>query len=160
MTFEEWAEGSLVALLRFARVLCSDRGLAEDVVQEVLIKVHRQWPRIAKLDQPETYIRKMVVNEYLSWRRKWSRMHPVADVIADDHVADHSRTYADRDYLATAIAALPRQQRAVIVLRYYAAYSDPEIADLIGCGTSAVRAYAARALVTLRAAHHLEVPTS
>jgi DNA-directed RNA polymerase specialized sigma24 family protein len=45
---------------------------------------------------------------------------------------------------------LPRQQRAVIVLRYYEDFSDAEIAAGLGCRVGTVRAYASRALAALR----------
>ena len=70
MTFEEFAATRLDAVLRFAVVLTNDRGLAEDVVQEVLIRAYGHWAQIAELDYPEAYVRRMVVNEFLSWRRR------------------------------------------------------------------------------------------
>ena len=76
MTFEEFAAARLGAVLRFAAVLTGDRALAEDVVQEVLIRAHGRWEVIARLDRPEAYVRKMIVNEYLSWRRRSWRLVP------------------------------------------------------------------------------------
>jgi len=52
MTFEQFAEARLPALLRFAVVLTGERGLAEDVVQEVLLRTHQKWRRIGTLDSP------------------------------------------------------------------------------------------------------------
>ncbi|MBV8932112.1 MAG: SigE family RNA polymerase sigma factor, partial [Kutzneria sp.] len=51
MTFEEFAAARLPAVLRFAGVLTGDRALAEDVVQEVLIRVHARWARIGRMDR-------------------------------------------------------------------------------------------------------------
>lgn len=79
MTFDEFTAGRLPALLRFAGVLAGDRGLAEDVVQEVLVRTHQRWTKIGALDSPEHYVRRMIVNEYLSWRRRWGRIVPHAD---------------------------------------------------------------------------------
>ena len=76
MTFEEFAAARLPAVLRFAAVLTGDRSLAEDVVQEVLIRASRRWETIASLDRPEAYVRKMIVNEYVSWRRRSWRLVP------------------------------------------------------------------------------------
>ena len=53
MTFEEFAADRLPGVLRFAGVLTADRGLAEDVVQEVLIRAHARWNRIGAMDRPE-----------------------------------------------------------------------------------------------------------
>src|SRR3984885_15808885 len=76
MTFEEFAATRLPGVLRFAGVLAGDRALAEDVVQEVLIRVHARWNRIGAMDRPELYVRKMIVNEFLSWRRRSWRLVP------------------------------------------------------------------------------------
>jgi len=74
MTFEELAAARLPALLRFAAVLTGDRADAEDVVQEVLIRAHRHWDKIGDLDRPELYVRKMIVNEFISSRRRLWRV--------------------------------------------------------------------------------------
>jgi RNA polymerase sigma-70 factor (sigma-E family) len=151
MTFDEFTGASLPALLRFAVVLTGDRGLAEDVTQEVLARVYQRWAKIGALDSPEPYVRRMVVNEYLSWRRRWHRVVPHADPpLRLDSVPDHAATHAERDALRTELDKLPRRQRAVLVLRYYAGMSDPEIAEVLGCSSGTVRGYASRALAALR----------
>ena len=76
MTFDEFAGARLQAVLRFATALTGDPDLAKDLVQEVLIRVSGRWQQIGELDRPEAYIRKMVVNEYLSWRHRCRDRHP------------------------------------------------------------------------------------
>src|ERR1022692_33325 len=76
MTFEEFAAERLPDLLRFTGVLTGDRGIAEDLAQEVLIRAHARWHKIEKLDRPERYVRKMILNESLSWRRRSWRLVP------------------------------------------------------------------------------------
>jgi DNA-directed RNA polymerase specialized sigma24 family protein len=81
MTFEEYAAWRLPALLRYAAVLTADQDLAQDIVQEVLARAHLRWRRIGQLDVPDQYVRRMVVNEFLSWRRRRaSRDLPVSQV--------------------------------------------------------------------------------
>ena len=152
MTFEEYAATRLDALLRFAVVLTNDRGLAEDVVQEVLIRAERRWDRIADLDHPEAYLRRMVVNEFLSWRRKWARIvpHPAAHAERPADVPDHATAYAERALLLAEVAKLPRQQRVVLVLRYFEDLPDAQIAEILDCTASTVRGYALRGLRALR----------
>ena len=70
MTFEEYVAARLPALLRQATVLAGDPHVAEDVVQEVLVKAQPRWARIRELDVPAAYLRKMIVNELLSTRRR------------------------------------------------------------------------------------------
>ena len=65
MTFDEFAARHLPALLRYAAVLAGDRDLAQDIVQEVLARVHVRWSSISRLEVPEQYVRRMVTNEFL-----------------------------------------------------------------------------------------------
>ncbi|MFI5692835.1 SigE family RNA polymerase sigma factor [Kribbella sp. NPDC051586] len=149
MTFDEWTRSGLPSLLRFATVLCGSPHLAEDVVQDVAIKAQRNWARIGSADSPDAYLRRMTVNEYLSWRRKWSRYVPIAEVDSGTS-PDHAEQAADHDQLLSELAKLPRRQRAVLVLRYFGGLTDNEIAETIGCTPGTVRAHASRALATLR----------
>lgn len=109
MTFEEFTAERLPAVLRFAGVLTGDRALAEDVVQEVLIRAHGRWKRISRLDRPELYVRKMVVNQFLSWRRRSWRLVPSGSGSDIDHrrTPDHALHYAERDALLGELGKLP-----------------------------------------------------
>ncbi len=150
MRFEDWVRSRLAGLMRFAMVLCCDAGLAEDVVQEVLVKAYQRWDTIERLDRPEAYVRRMIVNEHLNWRRKWARYLPSASVGATEPVADFADENAERAELLAELAKLPPRQRAVLALRYYAGLSDAEIAETLSCRPSTVRSQAARALAALR----------
>jgi RNA polymerase sigma-70 factor (sigma-E family) len=150
MTFDEWARTGQVRLLKFATVLCGGRHLAEDVVQEVLVRVDHKWDSISRMNYPDTYIHRTVVNEFLSWRRKWARIEPRGVIEVVGPAADHANTVANRMELLTELCKLPKRQRAVVVLRYLCDQSDAEIAETLGCSTGTVRGYASRALATLR----------
>lgn len=151
MTFEEFTAARLPALLRFAVVLTGERGLAEDVVQEVLLRTHQKWAKIGAFDPPDPYVRRMIVNEYLSWRRRWSRQVPQADVRPEpSSTPDHATAHTEREALRTELDKLPRRQRAVLVLRYYAGLPDAQIAEVLGCSAGTVRGYASRGLAALR----------
>src|SRR5262245_42298900 len=116
MTFDEFAAARLPALLRYAAVLTGDRELAQDVVQEVLARAHTRWGRICRLDIPEQYVRRMILNEFLSWRRRWARQVPVGEVADREGAPDTAATHADRSALLAELARLPRKQQAVLVL--------------------------------------------
>jgi RNA polymerase sigma-70 factor (sigma-E family) len=151
MTFEEFAESRLPALLAFATVLSGQRATAEDIAQEVLIRAHGKWDHIGGLDRPDLYVRKMIMNEFLSWRRRSWRLVPSGDTAEDrPDPADYATGYAEHQAMLAQIITLPKRQRAVLVLRYYEDRGDAEIAELLGCTTGSVRAYAARALAKLR----------
>jgi RNA polymerase sigma-70 factor (sigma-E family) len=151
MTFEQYAHRQLPVMLGTARAICADNALAEDLVQDVLIKLFARWPAIDAMEAPDAYVRRMLVNEYLSWRRRWARTwagaHP-RDVANTG--ADLASEQAERSELLDEVRRLPARQRAVIGLRYFADLTDAEIADLLGCSQSTVRVHAARALKALR----------
>ena len=72
MTFDEYVDGRLGALLRHATAITCDPHLAQDVVQEVLVRAQSRWDHIGQLSRPDAYVRRMVLNEFLSWRRRFS----------------------------------------------------------------------------------------
>jgi RNA polymerase sigma-70 factor (sigma-E family) len=147
MRFEDFAAARLPALLRYATLLSGEREQARDLVQEVLTRALLKWDRIDRADEPYAYVRRMVTNEYLSWRRR-RRLVTVPLEQAPEPVAHSSAEHGEE--LWALLTALPRQQRAVLVLRYYEGLDDQEIADVLGCRSSTVRGYASRALATLR----------
>ena len=156
MTFEQFAATRLTSLLRSAVLLTGDRDLAQDVVQKVLARAHGKWKKISRSESPEVYVRRMVLNEYLSWRRSWAarNLHAVGARAVNRHDAQSNgrdaHDISDVDDLWNRLATLDRKQRAVIILRYYELLDDDGIALLLGCNTATVRSLASKALTTLR----------
>lgn len=153
--FEGFAHQHLRGLLAYATALTGDRDLAADLVQEVMAKAHDRWSRIRAADRPLLYVKRMVTNEHLSWRRRWHvrRIVPVTDTVLHERAprqVDSSQHVVDRDDARQRLDLLPRRQRAVLVLRYYEGLDDAEIAQVLDVSTSTVRSNAARALATLR----------
>ena len=134
----------------FAGALVGDRGLAEDLVQDVLLRLHDRRDRLAEIADLDAYTRRMIVNAYLSWGRRWFRVVPSRMVREKVEAPDPAQAIVDRDVLRTQLRSLPRRQRAVLVLRYYLGLSDAEIAAELGCGVGTVRSHASRGLATLR----------
>ncbi|WP_158848642.1 SigE family RNA polymerase sigma factor [Saccharothrix deserti] len=151
MEFGEYVYRQRPALMRFATVLTCQTWLAEDLVSDVLGRAFERWDRISRMDEPHAYVRRMVVNEYLSWRRRLARTSPRADVEPDaTRLSDGADERAERDAMIRRLADLPRKQRAAVVLRYYAGLPDAEIAAELGCRVTTVRSQISRALATLR----------
>jgi RNA polymerase sigma-70 factor (sigma-E family) len=147
-SFEDYVSARGPTLLRFAYVLSGDHHLAEDIVQEVLARMHPRWHRMADVEQPDAYLRRAIVRQYLSWRRRRSsqeRPGPVPERPGPD--SDHG---AERDEVWQLLATLPRSQRAVLVLRFYEDLPDEDIATLLGCARATVRVHASRGLARLR----------
>ncbi len=151
-SFDEFVHEHQQGLVRYAVLLSGSKADAEDMVQDVLIRVYPRWHEL----DPSTayaYVRRAVTNEYLSWRRRWSNRHirPVGDDLPEVEHFDQPWTGRD-ERLWRLLHGLPRQQRAAVVLRYYEDLSDEEIAAVLGCRLPTVRSHVSRGLAALRSA--------
>ncbi|WP_066373829.1 SigE family RNA polymerase sigma factor [Herbidospora mongoliensis] len=147
--FREFVGRHQRAWIRTAYLLTGDAHLAEDLLQSVLIKVLGKWNGLARLDHPDAYVRKALVNQYISWRRRRSGGEiPSAD--------PPDRSYSTEDSSVTrlmvrqALMRLTPKQRAVIVLRYYEDRTEKETAEILGCSLGTVKSQAHQALARLR----------
>lgn len=151
MEFQEYVRQRRVALFRFAVVLTGDPVLADDVVTDVLGVAYEKWAQVSAATNVHAYVRRMVVNEYLGWRRRGARTSVVADLSALlEPVPSTDAARDEREALVDELRGLPPKQRAAIVLRYYEGLPDPEIAAVLGCGENAVRSNISRGLARLR----------
>lgn len=149
--YDDFARAQLPRLLRYATMLTGEREQAADLVQDVLVKMYRHWPRISGTDHPDRYVLRMVTNGYLSWRHSWSaRVIASGDLPDEARADDFASNHAAREDMWQRLARLPKRQRAVVVLRYYEQLPDSEIAGLLGCAQATVRAHAHKALASLR----------
>jgi RNA polymerase sigma-70 factor (sigma-E family) len=152
-TVEDFLAARGAALLRFAVMLTGHRPAAEDLLQSTLGRAYPRWSRIAAMEQPEAYLKKMLTNEHLRWRaRRSSAELPIAEPPDGGVVASPADHHASRDAAWALLGRLPRRQRAVLVLRYYEDLTDAEIASVLGCRESTVRSQAARGIAALRLA--------
>jgi RNA polymerase sigma-70 factor (sigma-E family) len=160
--FAEFVAARSSALLRSAWLLTGDQHMAEDLLQTALAASWRRWSGLASGGDPEWYVRRVLVNTYLSWRRRrWWREQPSA-LLPDRPSAEHDQAMAaaDRDAVRRALARLTRQQRAVVVLRYAEDLSVVETAQLLGCSPNTVKVQASRALAVLRTDPDLRLPVT
>jgi len=151
MEFEQYVRQRRVALFRFAVVLTGDPVLADEVLSDVLGVAYEKWALVSAAGNMHAYVRRMVVNEYIGWRRRRARTSVVADlsellspIPSTDSASD------ERAALVDELRGLPPKQRAAIVLRYYEGLPDAEIAAALGCGENAVRSNISRGLARLR----------
>ena len=76
MTYEEFADSRLPGLLRYALMLSGDRYVAEDLVQDTLVRVQLNWRRVSASDSPDGYVRRVLTNRFIDLRRGswWKRV--------------------------------------------------------------------------------------
>lgn len=163
--YEDFARGRLPGLLRYAAALTGDTEQARDIVQEVMVRAFTRWRRISRLDHPDAYLRRMVTNEWTSWRRRWSVR--TITVLPDEQLhnlagdaPDAMTAVSERDALRRALDTLPHRQRAALVLRYYEGLSYEECAQVLDCAEGTVRSACSRGIAALRRAVDLDVGTA
>jgi RNA polymerase sigma-70 factor (sigma-E family) len=137
-------------LQRTAWLLTGNWDTAEDLVQTVLAKTWRHWARVCAADEPAAYVRRTLVNAFISdWRRRWRGERPTEE-LPDTALSDDADDVTLRLSLQQALARLPRRQRAVLVLRYFQDLTEPQVAESLGCAVGTVKSTGAKALEHLR----------
>ena len=150
-SFDDWVTARAPSLLRFAYVVTGSQHAAEDAVQDALARACERWARVGRTLDPDTYVRRMIVNAHISRWRRTRRESPVEAVLAADPQPDHADRLGTDDAVWAVCRELPPRQRAAVVLRFYEDLEYAEIAGLLDCSEATVRSHVHRALAALRA---------
>ncbi|WP_230686866.1 SigE family RNA polymerase sigma factor [Catellatospora vulcania] len=146
--FDEFVMARSRHLLRVAYLLTGEHALAEDLLQTALVKSWSAWKRIH--GDPEPYVRQVLLNTYRSWwRRRWNGERP-AESLPEQPMAAPQAAVDERDEVWRALGRLSRQQRVVLVLRYFEDLTEAEIAKALDISPGSVKSYAAKGLARLR----------
>ncbi len=147
-------EGFVVAryrrLVRAAVLLGCSRQDAEDVTQDTLIKCYTSWARVSSADDPDAYVYRILVNGITRGRRrKWRGELPFERLPEPDPAADLATGVSVGHTVRAALARLAREQRQVLVLRYFVDLTEAQIAGVLGIAQGTVKSRAARAIAAL-----------
>lgn len=148
------------SLLRTAYLITWNLPEAEDVVQEALSRAAARWADVEKMEHPQAYVRRIVVNCATTEAQKRVRrledpragIAAMIDDLADDRFEEQLARVDTRSEILWLLTQLSRQQRAVLVLRYFEELSESEIADYLSIPIGTVKSTASRALDQLRRA--------
>ena len=139
-------------LLRAAYLVCGDVHLAEDLLQDALVKVAQRWDRL-RHENPDAYVHRILYRDAVSsWRRtRRESLSSLPDHPVDSVVGDRSPELMARVDLQRALAELTPKQRAVVVLRFFDDRSEAEAAEVLGVSVGTVKSQTHAALARLRA---------
>ncbi|HEV7758567.1 MAG TPA: sigma-70 family RNA polymerase sigma factor [Acidimicrobiales bacterium] len=132
---------------------CRDRGVAEEVTQETLVRVWERWPTVGAGRSPEAWAWRVALNLTASrFRRRAVEQRAQARLEAQVAVAATGGPPDEADRLAVraAVADLPERQRAVLVLRFYADLSIADTAEALRCAEGTVKSLTNKAVGGLR----------
>lgn len=162
LAFERLLRPHFDRLYRLAWRLCGQKSQAEDLFQELLIKAYGKLDELAKIDEPGSWLSRVMYNLFIDERRRFARqrLHTVAegdlsgDGIAglsgsEDPVLDNERRERI-EALDTALAQLSEEHRTVVLLHDTEGYKITEIQELTGIPVGTVKSRLHRARARLR----------
>lgn len=151
LRFADFVQANARSLFGTAYVLTGDADAAEELLQDTLARTFAKWSRVEASQQPIAYVRRSLVNRFISGRRlAATRDVALTEIPERAGPADIEGTVTDRHLIVSLMGDLPAQQRAAIVLRYLHDLPDAEIAQALGCRQATVRSLISRAVARMR----------
>lgn len=153
LLYECYADPVYIQALRLLR----SEDLAQELMQEVFLKLWRMGENITEIQNLEVYLKKMTRNRSLNELRRILRENKTSQGYLEDYMESHNDTEEaiilkeTKQVLQTAIALLPAQQREVYQLCYQEGLKYKEAAERLNLPHSTVQSHMKRALQFLRA---------
>jgi RNA polymerase sigma-70 factor (ECF subfamily) len=153
-----------VPVIHFLYRLVQDQGVAEELAQEVFLRVYRSRTSYEPTARFTTWLFRIATHLALNWLR--DRRHEKGHERLDDaspqvparQVPDRRPTVEQQllrevrlEEVRRAVAALPEKQRAAVLMHKYEEMEYSQIAKVLGSSESAVKSLLFRAYETLRA---------
>ena len=131
---------------------CRDRGVAEEVAQETLVRVWERWATVRSLPSREAWAWRVALNLTASrFRRHAAERRANARLVGRrGAAASWGPDPADGLAVRAAVGGLPERQRAVVVLRFYADLPVATVAEVLGCAPGTVKSLTHKAVAGLR----------
>lgn len=148
--FAAFVAARSAALHRSAYLMVGERHLAQDLLQEALTKTYAAWPTLRDPAKAEAYTRKVITTTAISWYRRKSWQERPSDTLPEASHAGHADELTQREWVWSALQALPPRQRAAIVLRYYEDLTEAQTAAVLGCAVGTVKSQVHAGLASLR----------
>ena len=151
--FEVLATSAGDRLYAVARLILRSADLAEDAVQEALVRAWRSLPSLRDPDKFDAWLHRLLVNACAEQGRQLRRRsHEVRELQLEPSISDDTGMVADREQLERGFARLKPDHRAVVVLHYYSGFSTAEIAQIVGIPDGTARSRLHYATEAMRAA--------
>jgi RNA polymerase sigma-70 factor, ECF subfamily len=151
--FGQLAAGEVDRLTAIARLVLRDPDLAEDAVQEALVRCWRQLPKLRDVERFDGWLYRILIRaaqDEIGRRRRFQVA--VQSVAREPAVGDRSREVADREELERGFSRLSVDHRAVVVLHHYVGLALPEIAEALGIPPGTAKSRYHYAMAALRSA--------
>ena len=139
-SFEVFYREEYRSVLALVYGLSGNRWVAEDLAQEAFLRVHRDWGRVAEMESPTGWVRRVAVNLVRSRGRRL-RSEAAARLRLRSQSISMGQPAGEFDEFWREVRRLPDRQAHVIALRYMDDLSVTEIARVLGMAEGTVKAH-------------------
>jgi RNA polymerase sigma-70 factor (ECF subfamily) len=162
VTFERLLRPHLDRLYRFAYRLTGSKAEAEDLFQDVLVKLFDKLDDLIKIEEPGSWISRVLYNHFIDDRRRFARQRLVSvdegqlppggvdSLAGTDNPAHDAERLEDMIRLERALKELSEEHRIVVLLHDGEGYKLSEIQDITGDPIGTVKSRLHRARARLR----------
>ncbi|WP_052668373.1 RNA polymerase sigma factor [Nitriliruptor alkaliphilus] len=137
-------------LLGLLTLYVGDRGVAEQLAQDALVRLCQHWPRVRRMAHPRGWLTRVALNGATSWSRRRAAERRALARHGPDHEVSPGTDTVTALAVRDALRRLPDRQRRVVVLRFYAGLDVAEAASVLACPEGTVKSLTHRAVARLR----------
>ncbi len=148
--FDDFYRANYPTVTRLAYSLCGSLSVAEELAQEAFVAAHGRWRRVADFDRPDLWVRRVVINRSISFRRKQASERRALKRISSRPPAAPEPELADEE-VWRALRSLSRRQAEVLALVYVEDRPIAEVAAVLRLGEETVRTHLKRGRAALAA---------
>ena len=148
VAFEDLFRDEHARLLRALYLVTGNRQEAEEIMQDSFLAVWERWDRVGAMEEPTGYLYRTAMNRHRSALRRTARA--ARRVVGAAEGGDAFAQADERDAVARALGALPRRQRAAVVLTELLGYGSEEAGEILGVKAVTVRALASQGRAAMR----------
>lgn len=148
--FDVFYRTNYQVVTRLAFSLCGSISVAEELAQEAFVAAHGRWWRISTFDRPDLWVRRVVINRSISYRRKQSSERRALRRVSSRPTEEGEAVLAD-DEVWRALRELSARQAEVLALVYVEDRPIAEVATILRLGEETVRTHLKRGRAALAA---------
>lgn len=159
--FEAIVRPHLKSLYQTAYRFCANQADAEDLIQDLLLKLYPKYPELIKIESPKSWMARVLYHLYIDKIRQNDRRPDIAvdidpDVVIDDFQCKYSTPELDldnsliQDEIISAMQGLNADQKALVVLHDMEEYTLPELSKMLDTPVGTLKSRLHRARASLR----------
>lgn len=149
--FEAFYRAEVRAVTGLVYGLCGSWAPAEDLAQEAFVRTYRDWSRVAGMERPGAWVRRVAINLAVSRGRRLGAEARALARLRGRRDPQPDPLPPDDEAFWTAVRSLPRRQAQAVVLHYHADLAITDVAEAMGCAEGTAKAHLHHARRTLAA---------